>query len=74
VTNSDHTFYFNRRTIKTLLRKCGWEVNQFGFMYSLEYDIKESSKKKFLNVIYRILSWFTPKYYETLVVVATTKK
>jgi len=43
-------------------------------MYSLEYDIKESSKKKFLNVIYRILSWFTPKYYETLVVVATTKK
>lgn len=74
VTNSDHTFYFNRRTIKTLLRKCGWEVNQFGFMYSLEYDIKESSKKKFLNVIYRILSWFTPKYYETLIVVATTKK
>lgn len=72
-TNPDHTFYFNRRTIKVLLEKCGFAVDQFGFMYTLEYGLTESVKKKFLNVIYRILSWFTPKYYETMIVVAIVK-
>jgi 2-polyprenyl-3-methyl-5-hydroxy-6-metoxy-1,4-benzoquinol methylase len=70
VVNSDHTFYFNRRTIEVLLNKCGWNVAQFGFMYTLGYEIKESPKKKVLNVVYRIFSYFTPKYYETLVVIA----
>jgi 2-polyprenyl-3-methyl-5-hydroxy-6-metoxy-1,4-benzoquinol methylase len=73
VINSDHTFYFNRRTIQVLLEKCGWEVEFFGFMYTLDYTHKESLKKKFLNLIYRFLSFFTPKYYETLVVVAKIK-
>ncbi len=68
--NSDHTFYFNKRTISKLLEKCGWEVSQFGFMYTLDYTHKESLKKKFLNLIYFILSKFTPKFYETMVVVA----
>lgn len=74
VTNPDHTFYFNRKTISTLLDKCGWYVSQFGFMYTLDYDIKESLKKKFLNIVYKILSKFTSKYYETLIVVATSKE
>lgn len=72
-TNPDHTFYFNRRVIKVLLEKCGFAVDQFGFMYTLEYHLPESIKKKFLNVIYRVLSWFTPKFYETMVVVAIVK-
>ena len=71
VTNSDHTFYFNRRTVRTLLNKCGWKVDQFGFMYTLDYEIEESFKKKFLNLIYKMLSIFTPKYYETMIVIAT---
>lgn len=70
VTNVDHTFYFNRRTIETLLNKCGWQVAEFGFMYTLDYKIKESFKKKFLNVLYKLVSKFTPKMYETLIVVA----
>lgn len=73
VTNSDHTFYFNRRTIQTLLGKCGWDVDQFGFMYSLEYKLEESLKKKFLNLVYRFLSFFTPKYMETMIVIAKIK-
>jgi len=72
--NPDHTFYFNRRTLAVLLDKCGWEVEQFGFMYTLDYGLKESLKKKFLNGIYKVCSFFTPKYYETLVVVARPKK
>ena len=72
--NSDHTFYFNRRTLEVLLNKCGWEVEKFGFMYTLDYNLKESLKKKFLNGIYKIFSFFTSKYYETLVVVAKVKK
>lgn len=73
-TNADHTFYFNRRTMSTLLDKCGFEVDSFGFMYTLEYGFKESVKKKFLNAVYRLLSWFTPKYMETLIIVAVPKK
>lgn len=73
VINPDHTFYFNRRTISTLLDKCGWDVSEFGFMYTLDYDIKESYKKKLLNIVYKILSKFTPKFYETLIVISTPK-
>jgi len=68
--NPDHTFYFNRRTIAVLLKKCGWNVDQFGFMYTLDYTHKESLKKKFLNIVYWILSKFVNKFYETMVVVA----
>lgn len=71
--NPDHTFYFNRRTIGKLLEKCGWGVSQFAFMYTLGYTHKESYKKKILNVIYFILSKFTTKFYETMVVVAQPK-
>ena len=71
--NVDHTFYFNRRTIGKLLEKCGWEVSQFGFMYTLDYTHKESLNKKILNIVYFILSKFTTKFYETMVVVAKPK-
>ena len=70
VVNSDHTFYFNRPTINVVLKKCGWSADEFGFMYTLDYKIKEILKKKFLNVIYWLLSKVTLKYYETMIVVA----
>lgn len=74
VVNPDHTFYFNIKTLRILLEKNGWEVKDFGFMYTLEYNLKESFKKKFLNVIYYLFSLFTNKFFETLIVVAVPKK
>lgn len=71
--NPDHTFYFNRRTISVLLNKCGMEVEKFGFMYTLGYKHKQSFKKHFLNIITKIVSYFTPKFDETLVVVAKVR-
>lgn len=74
--NSDHTTYFNHKTLRTLLRKCGFEIQEISYVYSLEYSHAESWKKKILNGLYAILARFTPKYLETLVVIATpaTKK
>jgi SAM-dependent methyltransferase len=68
--NSDHTVYFNRPTIWKLFEKCGWKVSEFGVVYSLGVNYVESPQKKFLNVIYKLLSWYTDKFYETMVVVA----
>lgn len=69
--NHDHTCYFNHKTLRKLLEKCGFAVESIGYVYSLEYDHPESWKKKLLNILYRILSFFTPKYLETLVMVTS---
>ncbi len=69
--NADHTSYFNRKTLRTLLGKCGFELQEIAYVYSLEYAYPESWKKKFLNGVYALLARFTPKYLETLVVIAT---
>lgn len=74
VVNKDHTCYHNIRTIKSLLRKNGWEIKSVGFIYALGYNYKESFKKKVLNFIYFILSKFTDKYIETLVLEVVSKK
>ncbi len=73
VVNSDHTCYFNFKTIKTLLSKNEWSVKDRAYVYSLGVKHKESLKKKFLNFIYKVLSIFTHKYYETMVIVAVKK-
>lgn len=73
VVNHDHTCYFNSKTITKLLQKNGWKVDQIAYLYTLDVKYKESIKKRFLNVIYKILSYFTPKYVETMVVVAKKK-
>lgn len=74
--NSDHTCYFNKKTIEVLLKKCGWTVLSFDYIYTLELSYKESWKKRLLNVLYKYLALATDKYIETLVVVAvpTTKE
>jgi len=72
-TNNDHTCYFNTKTITTLLDKCGWEVSQISYLYTLGPIHRESFKKKVLNVFYKLSSRVTPKYMETMVVVARPK-
>lgn len=68
--NPDHTFYFNSKVLAKLLEKNGMHADAVHYVYSLEYTHKESFKKKFLNLLYAILSRFTDKFTETLVVVA----
>lgn len=68
--NSDHTCYFNSKTLQQLLRKNGWHVERTDFIYSLGVLHSESWKKKVLNGIYWLFSLLTPRFVETLVVVA----
>ena len=68
--NSDHTFYFNSKTLSKLLEKNSFRVDTIDYIYTLDYTYKESWKKKFLNSIYWLLSKFTDKFTETLVIVA----
>ncbi|MEI7719908.1 MAG: methyltransferase domain-containing protein [bacterium] len=69
--NPDHTFYFNSKTLLKLLEKNGIKANEVSFLYTLEYEHKESWKKKLLNAMYAFLAIFTDKFIETLVIVAT---
>jgi SAM-dependent methyltransferase len=69
-TNSDHTCYFNIRTLRQLLAKNNWRLVDFNYIYSLDTKYKPSWKKKILDFIYKILSLFTDKYLETIVVIA----
>lgn len=69
-TNSDHTFYFNSKVLRTLLRKNGMDAAEVSFLYTLECPHRESFKKKALNALYWLLSTRTDKFVETLVVVA----
>lgn len=68
--NYDHTVYFNTKTLKQLLKKNGWDVVSFDYVYSLGVKYKESYKKRFLNGLYWLLSTFTDKFSETVVVTA----
>ena len=68
--NSDHTCYFNSKTLRKLLEKNGFKTIETSFLYTLGYDHQESWKKKVLNGVYWLLSQFTDKFIETLVVVA----
>lgn len=71
--NPDHTFYFNKKTLRVLLQKNGWEVESISYLYSLGELHRESWKKRVLNVLYKTLSLWTPKFVETLVIVAHPK-
>jgi SAM-dependent methyltransferase len=68
--NHDHTCYFNSRTLKKLLEKNDFKTEEVSYLYTLHVLFDESWKKKFLNVVYKLLSLFTDKYIETLVVIA----
>jgi len=68
--NSDHTCYFNFKTIEQLFEKNGWIIDARGYVFSLDINYKESLKKKFLNILYYLVSLVTPKFLETIVIVA----
>ena len=68
--NSDHTCYFNSKTLSKLLDKNGWSVSEVSYLHSLEVSYKESWRKIFLNVIYWLLSRVTHKFSVDLVVIA----
>lgn len=70
VTNRDHVCYFNETTLRTLLKKCGWNVRSIDSIYTLNIKYKESFQKKVLNTLYRISMIWTDKYAETLGIVA----
>ncbi len=72
--NKDHAMYFNTRTLKKLLEKNGFSVIDISYVYTLNPTFRESIKKKVLNALYFILSKFTDKYIETLVIVAVKQK
>jgi 2-polyprenyl-3-methyl-5-hydroxy-6-metoxy-1,4-benzoquinol methylase len=69
--NSDHVTYFNIKTIKKLLIKNDFLIQDISYLYSLEAGHKESMRKKFLNIIYYLLSKITDKFIETIVIIAT---
>lgn len=71
--NPDHTFYFNTKVLRVLLQKCGFTVTAIAYVYHLDMHHKESWKKKFLNMLYALLSLVTDKFMETLVIVAEIK-
>lgn len=68
LSNPDHTCYFNITTLSQLFKKNGFFINDHSFLYDLGVKFKPSIKKRFLDVIYFVLSKFTNKYLETLVV------
>ncbi|MBI3420983.1 MAG: methyltransferase domain-containing protein [Candidatus Sungbacteria bacterium] len=68
--NSDHTCYFNSKTMRRLLEKKGWYAVSIDYLYRLDVKHKESYKKKLLNVFYHLLFLVSHKYTETLVIVA----
>lgn len=68
--NPDHTFYFNRKVLQVLLAKNGMAIKEWGYVYQLDVKYQANWKKKVVDVVYRVLSWFTKKYLETLVVIA----
>ncbi len=68
--NHDHTCYYNHKTLAHLLDKREWVVAETAYLYTLDLEHKESFKKKALNVLYALLSKVTPKFMETLVIVA----
>jgi SAM-dependent methyltransferase len=72
--NADHVCYFNTKTIQVLLEKCGWKIDALHYLYSLDAAYTESFKKRIQNILYRWLSWYTPKFIETLVVVAVPRE
>lgn len=71
--NKDHTCYFNKKTLTQLLAKNNWQVDDISYLYSLELNYQQSLKKKFLNIIYRLISKLTPKFSVGLVIVAKKK-
>jgi 2-polyprenyl-3-methyl-5-hydroxy-6-metoxy-1,4-benzoquinol methylase len=71
--NAEHTCYYNKKTIHELISRYPYDIQEVSYVYRLFTTHKESLKKKFLNVFYKLFSLATPKFTETLVVVCQKK-
>lgn len=66
--NPDHTFYFNKLVLERLLKKCGFVVEETAYVAT--FPTASGFKRLILRFLYRAIALFTPKYLETLVVLA----
>ncbi len=69
--NPDHTCYFNKKVMAVLLQKNGITNFTFGYIYTLGTLWRGGIKRKILASIYWLLSEYTPKFLETMVVTIT---
>ena len=67
-TNPDHTFYFNHVVLSKLLEKNGWKTKSIAYINS--FPTQMNVKRWIVFGLYRFIQFFTPKYCETLVIVA----
>ena len=66
--NSDHTVYFNRTVLEKLLQKNGWYVEDVGYYDS--FSGNAGWKREVVRMLYHFVNLFSPKFMDTLVVVA----
>lgn len=71
IPNKDHTMYFNHIVLEQLLKKNGWQVISKGYIDSYVEEI--GFKRLLIGSVNRILKLFTPKYLETLTIIAQRK-
>lgn len=67
--NKQHTCYYNLKTLKHLVSRYNLEITEIAYLRDLECIFVESWKKKILNIVDLLLSLFTTKYMETIVLV-----
>lgn len=68
--NPDHTMYFNHTTIKKLLEKNDWKIVGTHYIRTPKEKLTLSKKRSFLYLLDNIVSLFTPKFSESIVVIA----
>lgn len=71
--NKEHTCYFNSKTISELISRYDLKITEISYIYTLNLTYSESFFKKIQNTIYWLLSKFTNKFIETLVIVVEKK-
>jgi SAM-dependent methyltransferase len=69
--NSDHTFYFNHAVLAKLLDKCGYEVVYRGYIDTFH---PPRGLRRLARPLLRLTLLFTPKFLETIVVIACPKE
>ena len=67
--NKQHTCYYSLTTLKRFVRRHGYTITEISYVRELGCTHTESFIKKVLNAIDYVLSFFTTKYMETIVIV-----
>lgn len=69
--NKDHTLYFNKRVLSVLFKKNGLTSYTFDHIYTLGTLWEGGLKRRILASVYAFISFFTPKFSETMVAIVT---